>query len=650
MRVLVAGAGGFIGSHFVKYLKGLGYWVRGVDTKYPEFWNTMADEFYISDLRYFENCMAAMQGGIYHVYNFAANMGGIGFIETHKAEIVHDNTLISLHMLDAAHKSNVKRFFYTSSACVYPGYKQDTVDLDKSTLREEDAYPADPEDGDGWEKLYTERMCRHYREDLDLDTRVVRFHNIYGPCFDKRTEILTRDGFKFFKDLEYSDKIATLNPKTNDLEYHNPDVIQSYHYSGRMHHFLSTRIDLLVTPDHQIYTKKSLKKKNYEIKKVKDCSDYERFYFKRNCNAWEGENFGALAQNTIIEEVRYEDGRSMTNRGGRIKQVSTKTWLSFLGWFLTEGSCFKTPSNYIVCITQKNEKNRDEIIKLIADMNYSYYLNGEKNILINSKQLYEKLKYYGHAKEKYIPREYLMRFPKEYLLELFKSMMKGDGDLKRNRFSTSSKQLADNFQELLFKLGYGSIISYYNDMYRVLFSEKPDTKVINTSIVDYNDFVYDVTVKNHIIFVRRNGRACWSGNCGTYQGGREKSPAAICRKIALAKDGDAIEVWGDGEQRRSYCYVNDCIDGIHKLMESDYCQPLNLGNDEMISINQLVDIVAKIAGKKIHKEYDLTKPVGVRGRNSDNTKLKKILDWEPEISLEDGLRKTYNWIREQLRQ
>jgi len=138
------------------------------------------------------------------------------------------------------------------------------------------------------------------------------------------------------------------------------------------------------------------------------------------------------------------------------------------------------------------------------------------------------------------------------------------------------------------------------------------------------------------------------GPLGTYDGGREKSPAAICRKIALAADGDDIEVWGDGEQTRSYCYIDDCVEGIYRLMKSDHREPINLGQDRMISVNELVDIVAKIAGKKIGKRYDLTKPQGVRGRNSDNTRLREVLKWEPSISLEEGLTITYHWIAGEL--
>jgi nucleoside-diphosphate-sugar epimerase len=157
-KVLVTGAGGFIGHHLVHYLKTRGYWVRGADIKHPEYEQSAADEFELLDLRRWSNCLQAVRG-VDQVYNLAANMGGIGFIETHKAEIVHDSTLISIHMLEAARLIGVERYLYTSSACIYPGYKQNTTDV--TPLKEEDAYPADAEDGYGWEKLYTERACRH---------------------------------------------------------------------------------------------------------------------------------------------------------------------------------------------------------------------------------------------------------------------------------------------------------------------------------------------------------------------------------------------------------------------------------------------------------------------------------------------------------
>lgn len=309
-NILVTGAGGFIGHHLSKYLKNKGYRVRGVDIKRPDYERTSCDEFRLLDLRERKNCLKALRG-VKQVYHLAANMGGIGFIETHKAEIAHDNVLINMHMLEAARLNEIGKFLFTSSACIYPGYKQNSADI--APLKEEDAYPADAEDGYGWEKLYTERACRHYSEDYGLKTYVVRFHNIYGPL-------------------------------------------------------------------------------------------------------------------------------------------------------------------------------------------------------------------------------------------------------------------------------------------------------------------------------------------GTYEGGREKSPAAICRKVALAKEADEIEVWGDGKQTRSYCYIDDCVEGLYRLMQLDYHEPLNLGTDRMVTIDRLVDIVAEISGKKITKRYDLTKPQGVRGRNSDNARLRQVLKWEPEVSLEEGLKRTYEWI------
>jgi GDP-D-mannose 3', 5'-epimerase len=313
-KILVTGAGGFIGHHLVKALKGDGAWVRGVDIKAPEYEPSAADSFEIEDLRNFEACHRATRN-IDQVYNLAADMGGIGYIGTSQADIAHNNSLINLHMLEASRTNGVKRFLFSSSACVYAQGKQ--RDPDVSPLAEEDAYPADPEPGYGWEKLYAEQLCLYYRRDYGLDTRIVRFHNVYGPL-------------------------------------------------------------------------------------------------------------------------------------------------------------------------------------------------------------------------------------------------------------------------------------------------------------------------------------------GTYDGGREKAPAAICRKVALARDGDTIDVWGDGEQTRSFMYIDDCVEGLRRLMASSYGEPLNLGTEHLITINGLVDLVSRIAGKRLRRTHLLDKPQGVRGRNSDNSRLRAVLRWEPKISLEEGLAATYRWIAQQV--
>ncbi|MBK7393310.1 MAG: NAD-dependent epimerase/dehydratase family protein [Chloracidobacterium sp.] len=315
-RVLVTGAGGFIGSHLVKYLRARGYWVRGVDIKLPEFGPTDADEFELLDLRRWENCQQATKG-VDQVYALAADMGGMGFISNHHAQILYNNSLINLHSLEAARENGVKQYLYTSSACIYPEHLQEETDV--APLKEADAYPAYPQDAYGWEKLISERLCMHYMQDYGIETRTVRFHNIFG------------------------------------------------------------------------------------------------------------EN-------------------------------------------------------------------------------------------------------------------------------------------------------------------------------------------------------------------------------GTWDGGREKAPAALSRKIAIAKltGNHEIEIWGDGEQTRSFCYIDDCVEGIYRLMQSDFAEPINLGQDRMISINELADMIANAAGIEVTKKH-IEGPQGVRGRNSDNSKLREILDWEPSVSLEEGLTKTYAWIEEQVK-
>jgi GDP-D-mannose 3', 5'-epimerase len=178
VKVLVTGAGGFIGHHLVAYLKRRGHWVRGVDIKPPEYERSPADEFELLDLRSRANCLLATRG-VGEVYALAADMGGMGYITAHDAKILHDNALININTIEASRKNGVGRYLYTSSACIYPEYLQDEADI--APLREQDAYPAMPQDAYGWEKLMAERLCQYYTRDYGIETRIARFHNIFGP-------------------------------------------------------------------------------------------------------------------------------------------------------------------------------------------------------------------------------------------------------------------------------------------------------------------------------------------------------------------------------------------------------------------------------------------------------------------------------------
>lgn len=313
---LVLGAGGFIGGHLVKRLKQEGFWVRGVDLKFNEYAETLADDFVIGDLRDQYLVRSVVDRRFDEVYQLAADMGGAGYIFTgeHDADIMHNSATINLNVADACHKRNIRRVFYSSSACMYPQHNQ--LDPDNPNCSEDSAYPAAPDSEYGWEKLFSERLFLAYNRNHGMECRVARYHNIFGPE-------------------------------------------------------------------------------------------------------------------------------------------------------------------------------------------------------------------------------------------------------------------------------------------------------------------------------------------GTWDGGKEKAPAAVCRKVAQARSGGTIDIWGDGLQTRSFLYVDECLEGSLRLLRSGFEGPVNIGSEEMVTINQLVGLVADIAGKTIEINH-IAGPTGVRGRNSDNRLIAEKLDWAPSMTLAAGLEKTYAWIERQV--
>lgn len=180
-KALVCGAGGFIGSHLVKRLKKEGFWVRGIDLKYPRYEETLADDFIVGDLRDPYVCREAIDQKFDEIYQLAADMGGAGFVfvGTHDADIMHNSATINLNVLDACHKRNNQHIFYSSSACMYPEFNQ--TDPDNPNCKEESAYPAQPDSEYGWEKLFSERLYLAFGRNYGMDVRVARYHNIFGP-------------------------------------------------------------------------------------------------------------------------------------------------------------------------------------------------------------------------------------------------------------------------------------------------------------------------------------------------------------------------------------------------------------------------------------------------------------------------------------
>lgn len=585
---------------------------------------------------------------------------------------------------------------------------------------------------------------------LDGATRV---YNL--ACFDERTEILTVDGWIPIKSVGTERLVATLS-KEGVLEWQKPSAFCSYMYEGDMYHFRSKSVDICVTPNHKMYVKRP-NKKEYELRDASAC-DLVQLRFKRFCT-WSG---------TDAKSYRVAEYHQDHHNTQELTTVPIVPFLRFLGYYLSEGSCcIKKNGTYRVHLANQNAKIIDGMEKAVKDIGFTPYRDTSTShgISFCSKEMCRYLERFGKAGDKFVPRDILC-LSSDLLRHLFETLMEGDGSKGKNCYTTTSRQLADDFGEICMKLGYCHTIGkraraekQWADTYQIHFGNARDTlSTRRPTKVPYSGMVHCVEVPNHVIFVRRNGKTAWCGNCdmggmgfiennkalcmlsvlinthlllatryipvqrffysssacvyaadkqksfdveglkeddaypampedgygweklfsermcrhfredfglqtrvarfhnvygihGSFTGGREKAPAAICRKVAEAKlsGKHEIEIWGDGNQVRSFQWIDDCIHGINLLMDSDIVDPLNIGSSEKVTINQLVDLTEEIAGVKLERRYKLDAPKGVNGRNSDNTKIKALLNWEPSTPLRVGLEKTYAWVEEQVK-
>jgi nucleoside-diphosphate-sugar epimerase len=666
-KALVCGAGGFIGSHIVSRLRQEGYWVRGVDLKHPEFGYTESNSFIVGDLRdpgFVEYLFIRGFPGYDEVYQLAANMGGAGFVFTgeHDADILSDSALININIAKQSVQQKVlPKLFYSSSACIYPEYNQQ--DPINPKCFEDSAYPAAPD-----------------------------------SCVHPDTEVLTKKGFKLIVDINLEDEVATLND-FGYIEYHKPEFKHEYDFSGDLINIKTKYLSCKVTPNHNFATCDKFGEllPNVNAKEFISRNRICKGYFKRNCK-WIGKHSNNVVN---LDPVYFNDTLPRYTKKGiifkdkiRIKKgfsLNIDHYLEFLGWFITEGNCgFYGGKDYITQIRQY--KHYDLVISLIKKMGVVATLS-EGRIVIHQKIFWNHFSKMGKgAKNKNLPN-WVLELPPEKLKILFKSMMLGDGTSinGKNSYTTTSKRLADQFIEICLKIGYSTSLYIvkkelpYNDTYTVNISKQHLINKVQKDNITYFPYigkVYDLTVKNHRFFIRHDGKQTWTGNCygweklfserlyfsfsrnyklpikiarfhnifgvrGTFKGGREKAPAALCRKVIEASNGGSIDIWGSGEQTRSFLYIDECVEGVRRLMGSDFNGPVNIGSDEMVNINKLAEMIIKISGKDI-KINHIDGPLGVRGRNSDNTLIKQKLNWCPSRPLIEGLIKTYTWIDEEI--
>ena len=371
----------------------------------------------------------------------------------------------------------------------------------------------------------------------------------YVTCYDEETEVLTKNGFKLFRDVSFDDEIATLNPDTNCLEWQRPIALQDYYYDGEMYSIESKQINLKITPDHSVYYRPHWKK-DYILESIETANERCTIRFKKDAS-WEG---------TDLEYFELPIIPNYHNSMTIVEKIPIDLWLRFMGWYLSEGCLHKNiKKGYKISIRQCNEETLTEIYDLVKNMGFKPFLIKDGSIQFYSKQLYEYLKQFGKAKDKYVPN-YIKDLPPERLKLFMETIFRGDGcvdsDGTLRGYYTISKRLADDVFEIALKGGYATNLSRNKNCWYVAVNKttiepfaKKSHNNSNISIENYEGRIYDLTVpKHHVIYVRREGKGIWSGNCLGYGDGVNQlktsfyDSSAISTTLATALTASATTV------------------------------------------------------------------------------------------------------------